>query len=203
MKYYVYILFDGKIPFYVGKGCGNRMYDHFRKATKTKLKSPLLSKIRSMVKQDKKIKYFKYLETNDENFAFENEILLIESIGRKDLNLGTLLNLTNGGEGVTNYIWTESHKENLSKSIKKAISEGRFLSLGKFKRNTDYKQLMKEKLIQYWSTEDGLSRKKDLSKKGKDLLVNGKRVLSDEARDKMRQSAIRTNELKKNKHNIS
>lgn len=50
--------------------------------------------------------------------AKELEIMLIAFYGRRDLNLGNLVNLTDGGEGTKGrkYVPTELHKLNLSKS---------------------------------------------------------------------------------------
>jgi hypothetical protein len=200
MKYYVYVLFNGETPFYVGKGTGNRMYEHYRKAVKTKIVSPVLSKIRSMIKKNQKIIYLKKYETDNEMDALNFECTLIKSIGRRNLNTGSLFNLTGGGEGVTNYIWTDKHRNNLSNSIKKAISEGRYKP-GLFNRTEEYASKISKKSIEYWSSEDGKKQKKFLSDKGKILLVGKKRILSDNAREKMRQSAIRTNQLKEAKRN--
>jgi hypothetical protein len=54
----------------------------------------------------------KYLEWSK---AIEREKYYIKLIGRKDLNLGTLLNMTDGGEGNQNIIMTK--ESNLKRSL--------------------------------------------------------------------------------------
>ena len=46
-----------------------------------------------------------------EDQAFELETFLIEFIGRKHLGLGPLVNMTDGGDGVGGYIWSEEQVE--------------------------------------------------------------------------------------------
>jgi hypothetical protein len=50
--------------------------------------------------------------------ACKKEIELILQYGRKDLNTGTLCNLTNGGEGAKGYIYTQDRLNNLSNNSK-------------------------------------------------------------------------------------
>jgi hypothetical protein len=50
--------------------------------------------------------------------ACNKEIEFIKLYGRRDLGLGTLCNLTNGGDGVIGLIWTKDHRDKLSKSLK-------------------------------------------------------------------------------------
>lgn len=181
MKFYVYILFDGNIPFYVGKGSGSRMYNHHKQAIQTNKRRPVLDKIRQMIKADKKIRYEKIFESNDSHEAYLVEIETILSIGRRDLGTGSLLNLTNGGEGVVNYQWTNEHRKNLSESIKLAIKEGRFIIKGTRICNPETKKKLSVAIKTFYETEAGQIRKKKMSveKKGK------KRILSNEARQKM------------------
>ena len=185
--YYTYILKDGDTPFYVGKGTKNRMYVHVSKAKNTKTNNFLLNKIRRMVKNKKKITYEKVLVTENEQEAFDKEVELIKKIGRKDLKLGPLTNTTNGGEGVKGYIWTEQHKKNLSRSIKKAIKEGRFNpALNIDKKSSEYKKNMSVAMKNYYTNNPrSIETRKKLSEHGKSLLVDGKRILSKEAREKM------------------
>lgn len=44
------------------------------------------------------------------------EKYLIAFYGRKDLSTGTLVNMTDGGEGVMNLVWTEDSRKKLSKT---------------------------------------------------------------------------------------
>lgn len=113
-KFYVYIYFDPRKngnftydslsfphePFYVGKGKGKRLYVHL---SQDKYNLHKLNKIKG-IKRDLGIDPIIEIYENNltEEEAFTKEILLIKTIGRRDLNLGPLLNATNGGDGVSN-----------------------------------------------------------------------------------------------------
>lgn len=96
--FYVYILFDKQaIPRYVGKGKNRRATNHLRRSHN--------ADVRRLVKNsggDLPIVIVRDSITETE--AFETEAALIAAIGRgMD---GPLLNLTDGGDGVSGYKWT-------------------------------------------------------------------------------------------------
>jgi len=113
MKYYVYILSYNEIPFYVGKGSGSRMYSHVQTAKRNKSKHPVLSKIRKILANNENVEYSKIFFTDNAVEAYSKEIETIKSIGRRNLHEGPLLNLTDGGEGVINYVWIDSHRKKI------------------------------------------------------------------------------------------
>ena len=113
MNYYVYCyiddnkksskfgdyMFSGE-PFYVGIGKNNRCYDHLLNAKKENYKYlPKHYKIKKMLNENKEPLIIKIIENLSKKEAIKNEMFFIDLIGRKDLNNGPLLNLTNGGEG--------------------------------------------------------------------------------------------------------
>ncbi len=76
--------------FYVGKGKNNRAYN---KISRNKYWHNVVKKYGFIVD---------IVEENlNEEEAFKREIFYINKIGRKDLGLGSLINLTDGGEGGT------------------------------------------------------------------------------------------------------
>jgi len=107
---YMFILSDGtKLffefePFYVGKGTGNRMHQHVssvKKGIKDKNKHKV-NRIKKILEADL-VPIEKALKKNlDEVAAFDLEKECINLIGRRDLKLGTLVNWTDGGEGLAN-----------------------------------------------------------------------------------------------------
>jgi hypothetical protein len=117
MKYYAYVYSYEEVPFYVGKGKGNRYNDQVIKAKGTSnfANVALGEKIRSILSEGKlpKIERF-YCETEEEAYALEEKI--ITEIGRIDLGTGPLYNLTNGGKGMKKYIISETHREAIRKS---------------------------------------------------------------------------------------
>ena len=100
--FYTYILKEKSTgsPFYVGKGKGQRMYVHRREALNenTNYRS-IHRKIQSILGRGDEIEYCVVDSGLTEDQAFELEIFLIAEIGREDLGLGPLKNLTEGGEG--------------------------------------------------------------------------------------------------------
>lgn len=88
-------------PFYVGKGCRERSRTHLNiKNTKTKFKATVKAILNIGIEPI----IIKVIENIIENCSFCYEKCLISLIGREDLNLGSLLNLTDGGDGNNNQI---------------------------------------------------------------------------------------------------
>ena len=98
-QFYTYIYYDSSTPIYVGKGKEQRAYVHLNR----KGKHPLTHKLAKM-KREGKEPQIQIIDAPNEAEAFKMEELLISMIGRRDLGTGTLLNLTDGGEGAAGAI---------------------------------------------------------------------------------------------------
>lgn len=121
MKFYTYILINSetKEPFYVGKGKGDRAIRHFKNVDNPK--TYLHRKIAKLIKENIQINIEKiYCENEDE--AFIREIHLIHKLGRRDLNLGPLLNFTDGGEGMHGHQFSQESKLKMSIARRKRIT---------------------------------------------------------------------------------
>lgn len=111
-NFYVYLLLDPTTcqPFYVGKGTGRRMYEHYR--TRSRLTNPLLkNKLSKLADSGLKPIYERVLinATEDQCFVLERE--LIAKYGKKVDGSGILCNLTDGGEGNTASHTTEQRQK--------------------------------------------------------------------------------------------
>jgi len=114
MYFYVYLYLDPRKPgeyqygeyhfdyepFYVGKGKGKRYYDHIKR--RKSYKTPAAKKVCSLVENGTIPTILIYEDGLNSANAFELEINMIKTIGRRDLGIGPLLNLTDGGDGVSN-----------------------------------------------------------------------------------------------------
>jgi hypothetical protein len=118
--FYVYVYKDPRPTknqqvVYVGKGMGDRMFYHWRKAVHhNKGFGALLALLRRnslepIIEQ--------VAEFADEAEAFVEEMRLIALYGRRDLKSGTLFNLTDGGEGFSGAIRTEDWCQNISTAL--------------------------------------------------------------------------------------
>lgn len=104
--FYVYILArpDGR-PFYVGKGAGDRIYRHERKA-RSGCPCHKCCVIRKIWRSGGEVQRYTVFTTENEQEAFAYEIAQIALIGRKNLT-----NLTDGGEGSSGFTYTMSPAE--------------------------------------------------------------------------------------------
>ena len=109
-NYYIYVhcTLDEDIPFYIGKGKKNRCKHHSDRSDWWK---------RIVAKHDY---YIKILEINlTQEVALSKEKEYILKFGRRQFkNGGTLVNLTDGGDGVSGKIFTDEEREALSKKFK-------------------------------------------------------------------------------------
>jgi len=106
--YYVYLhkrKSDGKV-FYVGKGTGNRAYQH---STRSRHHRRVAKKYGTIVQI--------YAKGLQEWYAYELEQELIAYYGRKDLGYGILVNYTDGGNGVA-FNLSEETRTKLSTAVK-------------------------------------------------------------------------------------
>lgn len=104
------------LPIYIGKGniYQNRKYKHLTKSCNRHLLNFL--KLLNKTTTDPVI-YVIYTNITDAQ-ALKIEIELIKLIGRKDINTGPLYNFTNGGEGMSGMVYSDTQKEQRSKCCK-------------------------------------------------------------------------------------
>lgn len=116
-EFYTYIYYDpsrSNEPFYVGKGISERAWSHlYRKGI-----HPFIQRLQYMKKNNINPIIGIYAKL-DEEFAHLLEMELISKFGRKDLGLGPLLNLSDGGEGNGNR--SDEYKKKMSESKKGSI----------------------------------------------------------------------------------
>lgn len=105
-------------PFYVGKGHKNRNLDHLRYIKH--YNHFMQAKISKIQQNHQQPLILQYAENISEESAFLLEQKLIENIGRTNLQKGPLTNLTDGGEGVSGYVYSREQKLKFSESGKRA-----------------------------------------------------------------------------------
>ena len=112
---YRHIRLDKNEVFYVGISC-NKRNDYVRSNEKTR-RGDWWKKI--IAKTDYKVDII--FDDVTPEFAKEKEIEFIKLYGRKDLGLGTLVNMTDGGDGLNNRVFTPEYRLKLSIAAKKRI----------------------------------------------------------------------------------
>jgi hypothetical protein len=146
MDYYVYVYLDPRKtgnfvygdysfdcePFYIGKGRKSRSRIHLLKVKGGKYSNlPKYHTIKDILDCGYEPVILKYMENMLESDAFKLEMNMIRDIGRKNMNLGPLRNLTDGGEGNGNRIFTDEHRKNISIAKKGKSTENLRVHLAK------------------------------------------------------------------------
>lgn len=104
-NFYVYLHVkesDGTV-FYVGKGTKHRWCISFSRSKHWKHTASKHGVICKIVAHNL---------TTEEALILEKK--LITSYGRQDQKTGCLVNLTDGGDGVVNYVWTDEHRKKVA-----------------------------------------------------------------------------------------
>lgn len=145
--FYVYIYFDPrsgkKVPIYVGKGTQKptdkrkkRAWSHWNK-TPNKFFQRVLLKIKQVGLRPS-VAIIDVGSSEEE--AFELEKKLIAKYGRRDLCKGTLLNLTDGGDGVSGRIFPKHQIDQMVASLRQYWTQ------------PAARLIASERFIAYWNT---------------------------------------------------
>ena len=116
-------------PFYIGKGKGTRFIKHVRFAEygHNHYNQFKYNKIRKILREGFEVGVRFLKQELDDSVARALEIKLIALIGRADLKFGPLVNLTNGGDGMSGHVWStktrRSHKRRIAARDASELSE--------------------------------------------------------------------------------
>ena len=185
-KYYVYVYLDPRqskgykyefkggfynpkyLPVYIGAGSGNRWKRHFWENGIYLL----VEKIEEIRKsgREPKIRILKRNLTRRQSFELEKRLII--GIGRRDLNTGSLVNQTDGGQGGKNP--SEKRRKEIIKNSKKIWENQEYKKKmseksKKMWKNPEYKEGMKKILEEKWKDP---KYKKNMSEKSKEVWKN-------------------------------
>jgi hypothetical protein len=146
LGYYVYVYYHQNIPFYVGMGRGERYLDHIKyaqraiasNAVRNKLSHKLNKIIKIILSGNEPEILFEYQNISRET-AKQLEMDLIKKYGRADLGLGTLCNLTDGGDGVsgrTTMVSPEGESISILKEDKLAFEQQGYIHFNKGRKHS-------------------------------------------------------------------
>jgi len=189
--FYVYMYLDqNNVPFYIGKGNGNRykVQSHLRED-----QAFLKNKINKVGNSNVKI-HFLHKDISEEE-AFRWERYWIKYIGRRDLKEGTLCNLTDGGEGQSGFIHSEESKQKMRKAHKgeknsmygkshTEVAKQKMCTIHKGKTHSDETREKMSKSQKGRKHPEGTKQKMSKTKKGKTHSVETKRKISDATKGK-------------------
>lgn len=170
-KYYVYFHINPvkNEVFYVGMGYGRRAND---KSSRSNHWKNIVNKYNYIINiVDKNI-------TQEE--AFEKEKFYIKFIGRKDLGLGPLVNMTNGGEGSKGRTpWNKGLKTGFNEAQSKAITGKKQSEETKLKRSISLVGKLKGRVfsketLQKMSESASLRKQNERDQMGKFIKKNNK-----------------------------
>jgi group I intron endonuclease len=113
-------------PFYIGKGKEDRYVKHLQDY-KLKNKNYLSNKINKLRSKSLEPIIVKLFENLTENDAFELEVNLINKIGKKIEKRGPLVNIVNGGEGVSGLKHSQESRSKMSLKGEKHPNWGKSL----------------------------------------------------------------------------
>lgn len=113
---YRHIRLDNNEPFYIGIGTKKKWFTDFkteyRRAFEKTGRNIFWKRIINKTNYEVEILF----ESNDYEFIKNKEIELIQLYGKRWNNTGTLVNITDGGEGVSGYTLPDWHKKRLSEA---------------------------------------------------------------------------------------
>jgi hypothetical protein len=166
-------------PIYVGKGKNDRCLEHLKYTpTNYKINTYFKTKLRKITSEFSKEEMQKYIlifrTCLAEQEAFNLEKQLIKEIGRSNLKLGPLCNLTDGGDGVSDF------SGKIQKKISESLSGQNHPNYGK-KLSEETRAKIKEAWV----------RRKQRA------IENGMPLVSEETRQKISENQNRSEESKK------
>lgn len=164
--YYTYVYTDPErnVPIYVGKGKENRAFKHLKRNSV----NPRFRNRLKVLKRNGLEPIIEIFDAANEEAAHKEEIRLIALFGRKDLSLGSLYNLTDGGEGISNP--SEETRKKMSVGIRASYTPElrafRSSSQKGKSKSDNAKSAMKLSAKSRWMSEEGVLERKKLSDAG-------------------------------------
>lgn len=161
---YRHIRHDKDEPFYIGIAIGNKDGGNpYKRAFEKARRNNIWKRITDKTEYSVEILF----DDISVEFAKQKEIEFIKLYGRIDLKTGTLSNLTDGGDGTVNKVYTDDYRLKLSESQKgKIVSEETRKKISANKKNKKLSESHKNNVI------------KAIQRRGHKVSENGKKSIS-------------------------